>query len=423
MYESYFKLREKPFDIVPNPAYLYLSKTHKQAMTYFNFGLQERFGFVLMTGEVGSGKTTLIRELIRTMGPEINLARVFNTRVSSQELIAMINEDFGLDTAGKGKVLMLKDLYEHLIKEYEQGRRSVVIIDEAQNLSLDLLEEVRMLSNLETNEATLLQIMLVGQPQLGRILSLAEMRQFRQRISIVCHILPLTRQETEDYILHRLAVAGNRDALSFHDGAFDAIHEISDGIPRKINMLCNFLLLTAFTEERRDVPVEMVRDVAGGLGLQKNAELDSNAAYPSAMRQTPGNDDRINKGALLRALGLESPVSGNHTRTASGADSAGDANEYPAAIRSIGLRLHALEKGMEHVGKKDHAEPAKRAEAPETRDAGSPARQRTDRQNIATDHPAQDAGSPAGQRTVRQDIVTDHPGQPYCDLPSGKRPR
>jgi hypothetical protein len=357
------------------------------------------------------------------MGPEINLARVFNTRVSSQELIAMINEDFGLDTAGKGKVLMLKDLYEHLIKEYEQGRRSVVIIDEAQNLSLDLLEEVRMLSNLETNEATLLQIMLVGQPQLGRILSLAEMRQFRQRISIVCHILPLTRQETEDYILHRLAVAGNRDALSFHDGAFDAIHEISDGIPRKINMLCNFLLLTAFTEERRDVPVEMVRDVAGGLGLQKNAELDSNAAYPSAMRQTPGNDDRINKGALLRALGLESPVSGNHTRTASGADSAGDANEYPAAIRSIGLRLHALEKGMEHVGKKDHAEPAKRAEAPETRDAGSPARQRTDRQNIATDHPAQDAGSPAGQRTVRQDIVTDHPGQPYCDLPSGKRPR
>jgi hypothetical protein len=249
------------------------------------------------------------------------------------------------------------------------------------------------------------------------------MRQFRQRISIVCHILPLTRQETEDYILHRLAVAGNRDALSFHDGAFDAIHEISDGIPRKINMLCNFLLLTAFTEERRDVPVEMVRDVAGGLGLQKNAELDSNAAYPSAMRQTPGNDDRINKGALLRALGLESPVSGNHTRTASGADSAGDANEYPAAIRSIGLRLHALEKGMEHVGKKDHAEPAKRAEAPETRDAGSPARQRTDRQNIATDHPAQDAGSPAGQRTVRQDIVTDHPGQPYCDLPSGKRPR
>jgi type II secretory pathway predicted ATPase ExeA len=146
MYESYFKLREKPFDIVPNPAYLYLSKTHKQAMTYFNFGLQERFGFVLMTGEVGSGKTTLIRELIRTMGPEINLARVFNTRVSSQELIAMINEDFGLDTAGKGKVLMLKDLYEHLIKEYEQGRRSVVIIDEAQNLSLDLLEEVRMLS-------------------------------------------------------------------------------------------------------------------------------------------------------------------------------------------------------------------------------------------------------------------------------------
>ena len=419
MYESYFKLREKPFEIVPNPAYLYPSKTHKRAMTYFNFGLQERFGFVLMTGEVGSGKTTLIRELIRTMGPEISLARVFNTRVSSQELIAMINEDFGLDTAGKGKVLMLKDLNEYLIKEYEQGRRSVVIIDEAQNLSLDLLEEVRMLSNLETNEATLLQIMLVGQPQLGRILALAEMQQFRQRISIVCHILPLTRPETEDYILHRLAVAGNRDALSFHDGVFDAIHEISDGIPRKINTLCNFLLLTAFTEERRDVSVEMVRDVAAGLGLQKNAELDNNAAYPAAMQQTPGNDDGINKGALLRALGLKPPVFGNNTRT----DSAGDENEYPAAIRSLGLLLRALEKGMDYIEKKEHAVPAKRAEALETRDAGSPAQQRTDRQNIATDRPAQNAGSPAGQRPVQQNITTDHPGQLYCDLPAGKRPR
>jgi hypothetical protein len=247
------------------------------------------------------------------------------------------------------------------------------------------------------------------------------MQQFRQRISIVCHILPLTRQETENYILHLLAVAGNRDALSFQEGAFDAIHEISDGIPRKINTLCNFLLLTAFTEERRDVSVEMVRDVAAGLGLQKNAELDGNAAYPSAMQQTPGKDDRINKGALLRALGLESPVSGNHTRTVFGADSAGDANEYPAAIRSIGLRLHALEKGMEHVEKKDHAVPAKRAVAPETRAAGSPARQQTDRQNIAADHPARDAGPPAGQRTDRQNIATDHPGQRYCDLPPGKR--
>ena len=281
MYESYFKLREKPFDIVPNPAYLFLSKTHKQAMTYINYGLQERLGFVLMTGEVGSGKTTLVREMIRTMRPEITLARVFNTRVHSQELIEMINEDFGLDTAGKGKVLMLKELYAYLINEYEQGRRPVLIIDEAQNLSLDLLEEVRMLSNLETDNATLLQIMLVGQPELGRVISLAEMRQFRQRISIECHILPLTRPESEEYILHRLAVAGNRDAISFGDGAFDAIHEISDGIPRQINTLCNYLLLTAFTEERRDVPAEMVRDVASGLGLGRNTDTDDTASSRS----------------------------------------------------------------------------------------------------------------------------------------------
>jgi len=304
MYKSYFHLREKPFDILPNPTYLYLSRTHKQALTYFRYGLKERLGFVLLTGEVGSGKTTLVRELIRTMNTEMALARVFNTRVSAEELIAMINEDFGIDTAGKGKVLMLKDLYAHLIKEYEQGRHPVLIIDEAQNLSPDVLEEVRMLSNLETDKAKLLQIIIVGQPELGQVLARPEMRQLRQRISLVCNIKPLTRQETEEYILHRLTIAGNRNAVSFQTDAFDAIFNATGGIPRQINTLCNFLLLSAFTEERRDVTKELVKDVAAELGLAENERSMEYDDQGLNRRQASEKNGPIKKIALLRALGV-----------------------------------------------------------------------------------------------------------------------
>jgi len=304
MYESYFHLREKPFDILPNPTYLYLSKTHKQALTYVKYGLKERLGFVLLTGEVGSGKTTIIRELIRTMSPEMTLARVFNTRVKSEELVAMINEDFGIDTAGKGKVIMLKDLYTHLIKEHEQGRRPVLIIDEAQNLSSAALEEVRMLSNLETDTAKLLQIIIVGQPELGKVLARPEMRQLRQRISLMCHIKPLSRQETEEYILHRLAIAGNRQAVSFQAGAFDAIFDATAGIPRQINTLCNFLLLTAFTEERSDATKELVKDVAVELGMGEQERPVEHDDQNLQERQGSEKKEPIKKIALLRALGI-----------------------------------------------------------------------------------------------------------------------
>jgi len=402
MYTSYFRLREKPFDIVPNPAYLYLSRTHKKAMTYMRYGLQERLGFVLMTGEVGSGKTMLVRELIRTLSPEITFARVFNTRVSSEELIAMINEDFGLDTAGRNKVLMLKDLYAHLIQEYTEGRRPLLIIDEAQNLSLDLLEEVRMLSNLETNDAKLLQILLVGQTELDRVLSLDEMRQFRQRISIACCIDNLTRAEVEEYILHRLAVAGNRDALTFGGEAFNAVHEVTGGVPRQINTLCNFILLTAFTEGRRDVSAEMVREIAAGLSLTKYVDPNSSKErQQETVRMAPGNGSLDGKRALLRALGVMLRDHDGSADRVAPAEEADDVNEYPVTVRSIGLRLLAMEKELARVEEELSTALRQRVEALET----------------------QVMRPSSGQRPVPQDTTTVLVAGPYCDLPNLKDPR
>jgi general secretion pathway protein A len=312
MYESFFHLKEKPFDIAPNPAYLYLSRTHRQAMTAVRYGLQEQKGFVLMTGEVGSGKTTLVRELMRTLGPQVTFARIFNTRVSSRELLAMINQDFGL-AGGNSKVQMLHDLNDFLIREYEGGRKTILIIDEAQNLTPDRLEEVRMLSNLETDDAKLLQILLVGQPELKRVLSLAELRQFRQRISIACHLQPLDRQDTELYILHRLGVAGNRSALAFSADAFDVIHELTVGIPRQINRLCDFLLLTSYAEERREVAADMVRQIAEEIGLVA-PEAEERTAVPAREQAAPGaKGGSDGRRALLRALGIPLPPGGGGT--------------------------------------------------------------------------------------------------------------
>lgn len=401
MYQSYYHFKDKPFEVVPNPAYLYMSRTHKQAMTYMRYGMQERLGFVLMTGGIGSGKTTLIRELIRTMSPEITLARVFNTKVTSEELIAMINEDFGLETAGKGKVQLMKDLYAHLIREYTEGRRSVLIIDEAQNLSPDLLEEVRMLSNLETDDAKLLQILLVGQPELDSVLSLDKMRQFRQRISMACRIENLTRKEVEEYVLHRLTVAGNREALAFTEEAFDVIHEVTGGIPRQINTLCSFLLLTAFTEERRDVSADMVRDVAAGLGLTRLAAANVHDHQRRRTDKSKRDVIRLSQQrALLRALGAIIYDEDDRSDNGVSANGAVAANGYPEAVRSIGLRLLALEKEMTHDEKTDSPVHKQQTETPEAKIVRTPVEPRSDHQGIAPIPPV----------------------LPYCDLPEHKRP-
>ncbi|MCM0083357.1 XrtA-associated ATPase [Geomonas sp. Red32] len=270
MYESFFNLKKKPFELVPDPDFIYLSRSHKKALTYLDYGIRERAGFILLTGEVGAGKTTIIRDLLNKKYDRLVTAKVFNTRADSIQLLAMINDDFGLPTAGKDRIALLRDLNDFLLEQYAAGKQPFLIIDEAQNLGADLLEEIRMLSNLESAHSKLLQIMLVGQPELRETLSGPGLMQLRQRISINCHLRALTPEETAEYVVHRMEVAGNAEALHFHKGVIEIIHYYSRGIPRLINIICDFIMLSAFAEEVREASVEMVREIIGDLDFENH---------------------------------------------------------------------------------------------------------------------------------------------------------
>ncbi len=271
MYKQFFNLKTKPFELVPNPTFLFPSKSHKKALSYLRYGINEGAGFILLTGEVGCGKTTIIRDIVNKIDSKTSLSLIFNTRVNPEQLLYLINDDFGLDVAGKDKISLLKDLNEYLVEQHANRCRPILIIDEAQNLSAEALEEIRLLSNLEADTCKLLQIILVGQPELKQIIAHPSLRQLRQRIGIACHINPLSRGEAEEYIFHRLETAGNRDAAQFFEGTIDVIYRYSHGIPRLINVFCDFLLLAAFAEGTHELTIDLVEevvgDVAGGTDL------------------------------------------------------------------------------------------------------------------------------------------------------------
>jgi len=300
MYEAFFNLTQKPFDLLPDPDFLFMSSSHKKALSYLDYGIRERVGFILLTGEVGSGKTTIIRNLIKKNLSNVVLSKVFNTRVDSEQLIAMINDDFGLAIQNKDKITMLRDLNIFLIEQFVSGNKPVLIIDEAQNLNKDLLEEIRMLSNLETDNAKLLQIILVGQPELRKTLASHSLVQLRQRISINCHLQPLNRTEIELYILHRLEKAGDREAASFSQETIDIIYQYSRGIPRLINIICDFILLAAFAEETRSIDAALVKDIIGDLDFEYQywggeADPIANSSGPALSVLVKDINDRLDK--------------------------------------------------------------------------------------------------------------------------------
>jgi len=288
MYEEFFGFTAKPFELVPDPEFLYLSRAHKKAITYLEYGIRERNGFLLITGEIGSGKTTILRNILKSLDEKVTLSKIFNTKVTSEQLLAMINDDFGLDVAGKDKIALLRQLNEFLVDEFVAGRQPVILIDEAQNLDIDLLEEVRLLSNLETDKSKLVQIILVGQPELRRTLANERLRQLRQRICISCHIEHLSKEEVEEYIFHRLEKAGNRSAVEFGEGAIDLIYLFSRGVPRLINIICDFLLLSAFVEEKKVICTDLVKEVIGEIESESKFWGDESGENTTRMTSANG---------------------------------------------------------------------------------------------------------------------------------------
>ncbi len=269
MYESFYGLNERPFQIVPNPGYLYLSPKHQNALLYLEYGLMESVGFILLTGEIGIGKTTLIRHILNQLGPDMEVAVIFNTNLSSDQLLSLILQELELVPEDGNKAKKLDTLYNFLIEKYAEKKRVLLIIDEAQNLSEEALEEVRMLSNLQSDDHMLLQIMLVGQPELKAKLKKPGLAQLTQRIAVNYHLSALTREETGLYIDCRLEKAGGKPNL-FTPKAVDMIYKASGGIPRSINLLCDAALVYGFADELDtiDTPViEQVMQDKGGMGI------------------------------------------------------------------------------------------------------------------------------------------------------------
>src|SRR5262245_60420837 len=259
MYERFFGLEDAPFRLTPDPRYLFLSKKHEDALVHLKLGLTES-GFVCITGDVGTGKTTLLRHFFANLGPDVSIAYIFNPALSRLELLQTINAEFGLPATSTSRKTLVDLLNAHLLELRQQGRRAVVVIDEAQALDIDVLEQLRLLSNLETPTEKLLRIILVGQPQLRALLLHPELVQLNQRITLRWHIGPLSRRETVAYVRHRLSVASHGKARAVFTGrALSLIHRMSGGVPRLINMLAHRALLATFAAERRRVTVRDVR--------------------------------------------------------------------------------------------------------------------------------------------------------------------
>lgn len=263
MYLKHFDLTERPFSITPDPRFLYMSARHREALAHLLYGLGEGGGFVQLTGEVGTGKTTICRCLLEQVPENVDIAMVLNPKVTAKELIATVCDELGVEyPASCDSIKTLVDiLNRYLLDAYARGRRTVLIIDEAQNLSADVLEQVRLLTNLETPTQKLLQIILIGQPELRRLLGRDDMRQLSQRVTARYHLEPISRDEADAYIRHRLQICGASKVI-FEKRAVDLIHELSGGIPRLINVLCDRALLGAYVEGGSTVNSKIVRKAA-----------------------------------------------------------------------------------------------------------------------------------------------------------------
>lgn len=284
MYNPYYGFRENPFNQTPDSSFFFPSEKHKSALDALVYAIRQKKGFVVLTGEIGSGKTTVTRTLLRQLGSRVKTAMISNTYLTPKGIITMILEDLGVDYKPGSKDRLLVQLNQYLLKQAEQGWDVVIVIDESQNLNLQCLEEIRMLSNLETEKEKLLQIILLGQPELKGKLESSRLEQLKQRIAVHYHLSPLNPEESKQYILHRLNLAksnGRDMSVLFEEDAFGYIYRFSRGLPRLINKLCDHALLTGFVSESKSITPSIVMEVIQELNLGKGIREDEQI-YQSA---------------------------------------------------------------------------------------------------------------------------------------------
>ena len=263
MYESFYGLTSKPFQLNPDPSFFFGSKQHRRAKAYLEYGVSRNEGFIVITGEIGAGKTTVLRSLIEGLhGTNVIAGHLVTTQLGAEDTLRMVGAAFGFRVKDVPKSELLITLEAFLISQTSKGKRCLLIVDEAQNLSPRAVEELRMLSNFQFGNQALLQSFLIGQPEFREILQRPEMEQFRQRVAATCHIGPLDADETKSYVEHRLKCAGATDKPSFDPGAFDGIYKASGGIPRRINSVCDRLLLLGYLNNRTHLTTEDVAEVA-----------------------------------------------------------------------------------------------------------------------------------------------------------------
>ena len=299
MYKEFYGLRANPFNVNPDPRYLFLTRHTEEALACLTYGIQSRKGFVLLTGEVGTGKTTLINKLLEWLRlQQVATAFIFNSRLNTRQFLDYMMADFGIPCDSKAKSQILLRLYNWLLDRYRAGETAVLIVDEAQNLSDEVLEEIRMLTNLETFTEKLLQIVLVGQPELEQRLKQPQLRQLRQRLSLRAKTHPLTLEETKAYVQQRLRIAGSNGQQIFDPESLIAIHRYAIGIPRVINLLCEHCLVSAFVDQQKVILPAVVDGVA------RDFELGDGSAAGAMTTPPPpaGSPDKFDLVEALRSL-------------------------------------------------------------------------------------------------------------------------